>query len=57
MNNTIINIDGIKVIHEIIAGQDTPDVCNMIRVIDEYGNEARIEIIAGKIVRIEKMVK
>lgn len=49
MNDTIINIEGIKVIRKIIRGEHTTDTIDCITIKDEYGSEVQIDINTGKI--------
>lgn len=49
MNNTVIDIPGINVIHEIISMQDSTDQAHVILIKDEYNTEVRITICFGKI--------
>lgn len=56
MNNTVLNIDGIKVLHEIIDMQDSTDTTNTIVIKDDHGNEVRITIQFGKITNVYEKV-
>ena len=49
MNNTVINIQGIKVIHKIINLEGSSDQAHYLVIKDEYGNEVEIQIIRQKI--------
>ena len=50
MNDTILNIEGIKVIRQIIRGEHTTDYVDCIKLIDIHGNEVKIDILSGKII-------
>ena len=49
MNNTVINIEGIKVLHSIINLEDSMDKAHILTIKDEHGSEVKIEITFGKI--------
>ena len=49
MNNTIINIEGIKVVHNIINLEHSTDTSHLLIIKDEYENKVIIEITNGKI--------
>jgi hypothetical protein len=49
MNNTVINIEGIKVNHSIIKLEHSTDVAHLLVIKDEHNNEVLIYINNGKI--------
>lgn len=51
MNETILNIEGIKVIRKIIRGEHTTDTIDCITLKDEHRNEIQIDINNGKIIQ------
>ena len=50
MNDTVLNIEGIKIIRTIIRGEHTTDTIDCIRLKDEHGSEVQIDINNGKII-------
>ena len=50
MNNDQINIDGIKVIQQVINGEQTTDKAYLLIIKDDEGNEVTIQIVYGKII-------
>ena len=57
MNNTIINIEGIKVHQRNIHLEDSTDTANLLIIQDEYGNEVSIHIINGTITETKQTTK
>ena len=51
MNNTIINIDGIKIHQRNVHLEHSTDTANLIVIQDEQGNEIVITIINGVIIK------
>ena len=45
LNNTIINIEGIKVTQQVIRLEHSTDIAWLLTIKDEYDNEVRIRII------------
>jgi hypothetical protein len=45
MNNTLINIEGIKVNQQVVRLEHSTDVAWLLSIKDEQGNEVRIRII------------
>ncbi len=52
MNDTIINIPGIIITHEITDMQDTTDQSHVIVIKDEDGRNIHIETCFGKITNV-----
>ncbi len=49
MNNTVINIEGIKVNHSVIRLEHSTDTAHLLVIKDEHNNEVLIYINNGKI--------
>ena len=49
MNNTVIDIQGIKVLDSVINLQDSTDKAHVLTIKDEHGSEVKVEITFGKI--------
>lgn len=49
MNNTVINIEGIKVNHSVIRLEHSTDTAHLLVIKDEHGNEVLIYITNDKI--------
>lgn len=53
MNDTVLNIPGIKIIHELVNLEDSTDQANIIVIKDGHNNEVRITTCFGKITSSE----
>ena len=57
MNNTVINIEGIKVYQRNVHLEHSTDTANLLVIQDEYGNEVTIHIINSAITETKQTIK